>query len=117
MKQLDWPNEYDELRSQNLCESDIQSCVTFSQEVKQAAEGQYDVVLDALGKPETEQLGIELLRKGGHYVTLHGETARLTDELGILAGGAASVAQLARKRLQFQYSHGVGKCQSCFISD
>jgi NADPH:quinone reductase-like Zn-dependent oxidoreductase len=79
------------------------------QEVKQAAQGKFDVVLDALGKPETEQLGIELLKKGGQYVTLHGETARLTDELGIVAGGAAAVAQLARKRLQYQYTHGVGK--------
>lgn len=40
------------------------------QDIENAIKGQFDVVLDTIGAPETEKTGINLLRKGGHYMTL-----------------------------------------------
>lgn len=32
--------------------------------------GKFDAVLDTIGRPETERIGINFLRKGGNYMTL-----------------------------------------------
>ena len=32
--------------------------------------GKFDAVLDTIGVPETESIGINLLNRGGHYMTL-----------------------------------------------
>lgn len=36
-----------------------------------AIKGKFDAVLDTIGGPETERLGISFLKRGGHYMTLH----------------------------------------------
>ncbi|KVH93106.1 Alcohol dehydrogenase GroES-like protein [Cynara cardunculus var. scolymus] len=41
--------------------------------------GQYNAVLDTIGIDPTERLGINLLKRGGHYMTLQGESASLAD--------------------------------------
>ena len=40
------------------------------QDIEVAIKGQFDAVLDTIGIPETERTGINLLKKGGHYMTL-----------------------------------------------
>jgi len=35
-----------------------------------AIKGKFDAVLDTIGVPETERIGINFLKRGGHYMTL-----------------------------------------------
>ena len=35
-----------------------------------AIRGKFDAVLDTIGVPETERIGINFLKRGGHYMTL-----------------------------------------------
>jgi len=72
-----------------------------------AIKGQFDAVLDTIGVPETERLGINLLKRGGHYMTLQGEAASLTDRYGLAIGLPTATAILLKKQLQYRYSHGI----------
>ncbi|KAG0614777.1 hypothetical protein M758_6G202600 [Ceratodon purpureus] len=67
----------------------------------------FDVVLDTIGLPETEASGIDLLKRGGQYMTLQGQTVTYTDKYGLLAGGAAAAAALVQKQMQYGQSHGI----------
>lgn len=67
----------------------------------------FDAVLDTIGSPETEALGIELLRSGGDYMTLQGEVVSLVDQYGLVAGGAAAASKLLQKQMQHSQSRGV----------
>lgn len=69
--------------------------------------GQYDAVLDTIGIEQTERLGINLLKRGGHYMTLQGESASLADRYGLAVGLPAATAILLKKQLQYRYSHGI----------
>lgn len=40
------------------------------QDLEVAIKGYFDAVLDTIGLPETERIGINLLKRGGHYMTL-----------------------------------------------
>ena len=40
------------------------------QNIRDTVGGHYDAVLDTIGMQETEALGINSLKKGGHYMTL-----------------------------------------------
>jgi hypothetical protein len=40
------------------------------QDTEAAVKGKFDAVLDTIGVPETERIGINVLRRGGHYMTL-----------------------------------------------
>lgn len=40
------------------------------QDLEVAIKGQFDAILDTIGLPETERFSINLLKKGGHYMTL-----------------------------------------------
>jgi len=40
------------------------------QDIELAVKGKFDAVLDTIGGPETERIGINFLRKGGNYMTL-----------------------------------------------
>jgi len=40
------------------------------QDAEVALKGHFDAVLDTIGVPDTERMGISLLKKGGHYMTL-----------------------------------------------
>lgn len=42
----------------------------YLQELEVAINGYFDAVLDTIGVPETERTSINLLKKGGHYMTL-----------------------------------------------
>lgn len=35
-----------------------------------AIKGKFDAVLDTIGVPETERMGVNFLKRGGHYMTL-----------------------------------------------
>ncbi|KAF8409171.1 hypothetical protein HHK36_005245 [Tetracentron sinense] len=72
-----------------------------------AIKGEFDAVLDTIGAPETERLGINLLKRGGHYMTLQGEAASLTDRYGLAVGLPAATAILLKKQIQYRYSHGI----------
>jgi NADPH:quinone reductase-like Zn-dependent oxidoreductase len=67
----------------------------------------FDVVLDTIGLPETEAAGTKLLQRGGHYLTLQGETVALADVYGLVAGGAAATAVLFRKQVQYRQQYGI----------
>lgn len=41
-----------------------------SQDIESALKGNFDAVLDTIGVPDTERVGINLLKRGGHYMTL-----------------------------------------------
>ncbi|RRT38985.1 hypothetical protein B296_00031635 [Ensete ventricosum] len=48
-----------------------EQAIDYTAEVNAVAiKGQFDAVIDTIGVPETERTGINLLKKGGHYMTL-----------------------------------------------
>ncbi|KAK4420393.1 Reticulon-4-interacting protein 1, mitochondrial [Sesamum alatum] len=69
--------------------------------------GYFDAVLDTIGVPETERMGINLLKRGGHYMTLQGEAASLADMYGLAIGIPIATAMLATKQIQYRFSHGI----------
>ncbi|XP_009782664.1 uncharacterized protein LOC107781234 [Nicotiana tabacum] len=72
-----------------------------------ALKGHFDAVLDTIGVPETERIGINLLKRGGHYMTLQGEAASFTDRYGLAIGLPLATAILLKKQIQYRYSHGI----------
>ncbi|KAL7189966.1 hypothetical protein ACSBR1_039578 [Camellia fascicularis] len=79
-----------------------------TQDIESALKGQFDVALDTIGVLETEMTCINLLRKGGHPMTLQGEAASLTDRYGLAIGLSIASAILLKKQIQYRYSHGIG---------
>ncbi|RYR43923.1 hypothetical protein Ahy_A08g040309 isoform A [Arachis hypogaea] len=80
---------------------------TVRKDVEVAIKGKFDAVLDTIGVPETERMGINFLKQGGHYMTLQGEAASLADRFGLAVGlPAAKVAEL-QKQIRYRYSHGI----------
>ncbi|XP_073107353.1 uncharacterized protein [Elaeis guineensis] len=77
------------------------------QDIESAIKEQFDVVLDTIGIPETERIGINLLKKGGHYMTLQGEAASLADRYGLAIGLPAAMAILLKKQVLYRCSHGI----------
>ncbi|KAM1474862.1 hypothetical protein ACFX2I_030826 [Malus domestica] len=69
--------------------------------------GKFDAVLDTIGGPETERICINLLKRGGHYMTLQGDAASLADSYGIAIGLPVATAALLKKQIQYRYSHGI----------
>ncbi|KNA23586.1 hypothetical protein SOVF_023570 [Spinacia oleracea] len=78
-----------------------------SEDCEAAIKGHFDAVLDTIGIPETERLGVNILRKGGHYMTLQGEAASLSDHYGLAIGLPMASALLLKKQIQYRYSHGI----------
>ncbi|KAJ6832652.1 putative reticulon-4-interacting protein 1, mitochondrial [Iris pallida] len=78
-----------------------------TEDIELAIKGQFDAVLDTIGRPETERLGINLLKRGGHYMTLQGEAASISDKYGLAVGLPTATAILLKKQLQYRYSHGI----------
>ncbi|KAJ0971149.1 hypothetical protein J5N97_019108 [Dioscorea zingiberensis] len=78
-----------------------------TEDIELAIKPQFDAVLDTIGMPETERVGINLLKKGGHYMTLQGEAAALADRYGLTFGIPAATAMLLKKQIQYRYSHGI----------
>ncbi|CAA7028412.1 unnamed protein product [Microthlaspi erraticum] len=78
-----------------------------TEDIELAVKGKFDAVLDTIGRPETERIGINFLRKGGNYMTLQGEAASLTDRYGFVIGLPLATSLLAKKKIQYQYSHGI----------
>ncbi|XP_010279217.1 PREDICTED: reticulon-4-interacting protein 1, mitochondrial isoform X2 [Nelumbo nucifera] len=78
-----------------------------AEDVELAIKGKFDAVLDTIGVPETERIGINLLRKGGYYMTLQGEAASLADRYGLAIGLPAATTILLKKQFQYRYSHGI----------
>ncbi|KAI3466080.1 hypothetical protein Pfo_022743 [Paulownia fortunei] len=69
--------------------------------------GYFDAVLDTIGAPETERMGINLLKRGGHYMTLQGEAASFTDRYGLAIGLAMATTILVTKQIHYRLSHGI----------
>lgn len=78
-----------------------------SKDIELAIKGKFDAVLDTIGAPETERLGLNFLKRGGHYMTLHGETAALADHYGLALGLPIATTILLKKRMQTWYSYGI----------
>ncbi|XP_020593498.1 reticulon-4-interacting protein 1, mitochondrial [Phalaenopsis equestris] len=78
-----------------------------TEDVQSTIRGQFDAVLDTIGMPETERIGVNILKKGGHYMTLQGEAASFADKYGLAFGLPAATAILLKKKLQYKYSHGI----------
>ncbi|KAI3963186.1 hypothetical protein MKX01_030316 [Papaver californicum] len=76
-------------------------------DAESAIKGQFNAVLDTIGLPETERMGVNLLTKGGHYMTLQGEAASISDCYGIIAGIPLSTGILLKKQMQYRYTHGI----------
>ncbi|KAG1367935.1 reticulon-4-interacting protein 1, mitochondrial [Cocos nucifera] len=78
-----------------------------AEDTELAIKGQFDAVLDTIGVPETERIGINFLKKGGHYMTLQGEAGSLADRYGLAIGLPTATAILLKKQIQYRYSHGI----------
>ncbi|XP_043804793.1 reticulon-4-interacting protein 1 homolog, mitochondrial isoform X4 [Manihot esculenta] len=78
-----------------------------AEDVELAIKGKFDAVLDTIGVPETERIGINFLKRGGHYMTLQGEAASLTDRYGLAVGLPVATAILLKKQIQYRSSHGI----------
>ncbi|GMH14353.1 hypothetical protein Nepgr_016194 [Nepenthes gracilis] len=72
-----------------------------------AIEGHFDAVLDTIGGTDTERIGINVLKHGGHYMTLQGEAAPMSDRYGLAIGLPLSTALLLKKQIQYRFSHGI----------
>ncbi|GAV64024.1 ADH_N domain-containing protein/ADH_zinc_N_2 domain-containing protein [Cephalotus follicularis] len=91
-----------------LLAAGVEQAVDYTAEdTELAIKGTFDAVLDTIGVPETERIGINLLKRGGHYMTLQGEAASLTDRYGIAVGLPLATAILMKKQVQYRYSHGI----------
>ncbi|CAI0440949.1 unnamed protein product, partial [Linum tenue] len=92
-----------------MLESGVEQAVDYTAEdIEVAIKGKFDAVLDTIGVPETERTGINFLKRGGHYMTLQGEAASLTDRYGLLVGLPIATSILLKKQIQYRYSHGIG---------
>ncbi|KAL8512122.1 hypothetical protein ACS0TY_018541 [Phlomoides rotata] len=78
-----------------------------TEDYESSIKGYFDAVLDTIGAPETERIGVSHLKRGGHYMTLQGEAASFTDMYGMLVGLPLSTAILIKKQIQYRYSHGI----------
>ncbi|GKV02035.1 hypothetical protein SLEP1_g14522 [Rubroshorea leprosula] len=78
-----------------------------AEDVELAIKGKFDAVLDTIGVQETERIGINFLKQGGHYMTLQGETASYSDRYGMAIGLPAATAVLLKKQIQYRSSHGI----------
>ncbi|KAF7822677.1 reticulon-4-interacting protein 1, mitochondrial [Senna tora] len=78
-----------------------------AEDVELAIKGKFDAVLDTIGAPQTEQMGINFLKRGGHYMTLQGEAASFADRYGLAFGLPAATAFQLMKQIQYRYSHGI----------
>ncbi|KAF7037789.1 hypothetical protein CFC21_048084 [Triticum aestivum] len=78
-----------------------------TEDTESTVTGKFDAVLDTIGVAETERIGINLLRRGGHYMTLQGEAASLADRYGLYVGLPAATATLLKKQMQYRCSHGI----------
>ncbi|XP_058100630.1 uncharacterized protein LOC131245300 [Magnolia sinica] len=88
-----------------------------AEDIELAIKGQFDAVLDTIGGPETERIGINLLKRGGHYMTLQGEAASLADRYGLAIGLPAATAVLLKKQILYRYSHGIEYCWTYMRAD
>ncbi|BFG29121.1 hypothetical protein CerSpe_153950 [Prunus speciosa] len=78
-----------------------------AEDIEYVIKGKFDAVLDTIGGPETERISINFLKRGGHYMTLQGEAASLTDRYGIAFGLPVATAVLLKKQNQYRCSHGI----------
>ncbi|KAL8235403.1 hypothetical protein R6Q59_021503 [Mikania micrantha] len=78
-----------------------------SEDLEVTLKGKYNAVLDTIGIQQTERLGINLLKRGGHYMTLQGESASLTDRYGLAIGLPTATAILLKKQMHYKFSHGI----------
>lgn len=78
-----------------------------AEDIEFVIKGKFDAVLDTIGGPETERKSINFLKRGGHYMTLQGEAASLTDRYGIAFGLPVATAVLLKKQNQYRCSHGI----------
>ncbi|KAM4092882.1 hypothetical protein ACJW30_06G073500 [Castanea mollissima] len=88
-----------------------------AEDLELAIKGNFDAVLDTIGVPETERVGINLLKRGGHYMTLQGEAASLTDRYGLAVGLPLATAVLLKKQIQYRCSHGIEYCWTFMRAD
>lgn len=70
-------------------------------------EGHFDAVLDTVGVPDTEKIGINILKRGGHYMTLQGESGSLSDAHGLFLGLPMAGSLLMKKKFQYWSSRGI----------
>ncbi|EFJ13796.1 hypothetical protein SELMODRAFT_121667 [Selaginella moellendorffii] len=78
-----------------------------SENTREQLTWRFDAVLDTIGVETTEALGVNVLKRGGHYMTLQGEAVKLADKYGLIVGGGIATATLLRKRMQYTQSHGI----------
>ncbi|CAL9017087.1 unnamed protein product [Prunus brigantina] len=78
-----------------------------AEDIEFVIKGKFDAVLDTIGGPETERISVNFLKRGGHYMTLQGEAASLTDRYGIAFGLPVATAVLLKKQNQYRCSHGI----------
>ncbi|KAJ4975981.1 hypothetical protein NE237_001087 [Protea cynaroides] len=78
-----------------------------AEDIELVIKGQFDAVLDTIGAPETERIGINFLKRGGHYMTLQGEAASMADRYGFFLGIPMATALLLKKQIQYRSSHGI----------
>ncbi|KAI5662479.1 hypothetical protein M9H77_21802 [Catharanthus roseus] len=78
-----------------------------TEDLEVTIKGYFDAVLDTIGMPETERISINLLKRGGHYMTLQGEAASLADRYGLAVGIPMATAILLKKQIQYRISHGI----------
>lgn len=88
-----------------------------AEDVEVTLNGQFDAVLDTIGIPQTERMGVNVLKRGGHYMTLQGESASLTDRYGLAIGLPIAASVLLKKQIQYQYSHGIEYCWTYMRTD
>ncbi|KAL7200193.1 hypothetical protein ACSBR1_032170 [Camellia fascicularis] len=77
-------------------------------DIESTLKGKFDAVLDTIGVLETERTSINFFRRGGHYMTLQGETVSLIERYELAIGLPIVSAIFLKKQIQYRYSHRIG---------
>jgi len=88
----------------------VEQAVNYStQDVESTLKGQkFDAVFDTIGGEDTERIGVDLVKKGGNYMTVLGHLLSQTDKYGLLLGLSSGAGMLVKRKLQYRATRGIG---------
>ncbi|KAH7528280.1 hypothetical protein FEM48_Zijuj05G0055700 [Ziziphus jujuba var. spinosa] len=80
---------------------------TVLEDIKLAIKGRFDVVIDTIGAPKTEKIGINVLDKGGRYTKLENGVITSSDRYGMWLGIPMAAPLLLKKKIDYLISHRI----------
>lgn len=79
--------------------------------------GDYDVIFDTQGTPQTETVSIPLLKTGGTYITFNGSLVRRADSQGFTCGMVQGLRESLNKGAELRSAKGLHFGYALFAPD